>query len=88
MQSIIHLSPVLAEILEQGIDEGVFSTPYPQETIELLPYPSAQVIFDDGLFQWKPEEMMRRAKAYIKMMEVSVGAKEGSFDYMMEVLMK
>ena len=32
--------------------------------------------------------MMRRAKAYIKMMEVSVGAKEGSFDYMMEVLMK
>ena len=87
VQSIIHLSPVLAEILEQGIDEGVFSTPYPQETIELL-LSSAQVIFDDGLFQWKPEEMMRRAKAYIKMMEVSVGAKEGSFDYMMEVLMK
>ncbi|MGE6598905.1 TetR/AcrR family transcriptional regulator [Bacillus proteolyticus] len=87
VQSIIHLSPVLAEILEQGIDEGVFSTPYPQETIELL-LSSAQVIFDEGLFQWKPEEMMRRAKAYIKMMEVSVGAKEGSFDYMIEVLMK
>ncbi|OQR56586.1 TetR/AcrR family transcriptional regulator [Bacillus sp. CDB3] len=87
VQSIIHLSPVLAEILEQGIDEGVFSTLYPQETIELL-LSSAQVIFDEGLFQWKPEEMMRRAKAYIKMMEVSVGAKEGSFDYMIEVLMK
>ena len=87
VQSIIHLSPVLTEILEQGIEEGIFSTSYPQETIELL-LSSAQVIFDDGLFQWKPEEMMRRAKAYIKMMEVSVGAKEGSFDYMMEVLMK
>ncbi|MGR5994513.1 TetR/AcrR family transcriptional regulator [Bacillus cereus] len=87
VQSIIHLSPVLTEVLEQGIEEGIFSTPYPQETIELL-LSSAQVIFDDGLFQWKPEEMMRRAKAYIKMMEVSVGAKEGSFDYMTEVLMK
>ncbi|HFO1050488.1 MULTISPECIES: TetR/AcrR family transcriptional regulator [Bacillus cereus group] len=87
VQSIIHLSPVLTEILEQGIEEGIFSTSYPQETIELL-LSSAQVIFDDGLFQWKPEEMMRRVKAYIKMMEVSVGAKEGSFDYMMEVLMK
>ena len=87
VQSIIHLSPVLTEILEQGIEEGIFSTSYPQETIELL-LSSAQVIFDDGLFQWKPEEMMRRAKAYIKMMEVSVGAKEGSFNYMMEVLMK
>ncbi|MEH7537272.1 TetR/AcrR family transcriptional regulator [Bacillus toyonensis] len=87
VQSIIHLSPVLTEVLEQGIEEGIFSTPYPQETIELL-LSSAQVIFDDGLFQWKPEEMMRRAKAYIKMMEVSVGAKEGSFDYMIEVLMK
>ncbi|MGG3670658.1 TetR family transcriptional regulator [Bacillus cereus] len=86
-QSIIHLSPVLAEILEQGIAEGIFSTPYPQETIELL-LSSAQVIFDEGLFQWKPEEMMRRVKAYIKMMEVSVGAKEGSFDYMVEVLIK
>ena len=87
VQSIIHLSPVLTEVLEQGIEEGIFSTPYPQETIELL-LSSAQVIFDDGLFQWKPEEMIRRAKAYIKMMEVSVGAKEGSFNYMMEVLMK
>jgi len=87
VQSIIHLSPVLTEVLEQGIEEGIFSTSYPQETIELL-LSSAQVIFDDGLFQWKPEEMMRRAKAYIKMMEVSVGAKEGSFNYMLEVLMK
>ncbi|PES62400.1 TetR family transcriptional regulator [Bacillus cereus] len=87
VQSIIHLSPVLAEILEQGIAEGIFSTPYPQETIELL-LSSAQVIFDEGLFQWKPEEMMRRVKAYIKMMEVSVGAKEGSFDYMVEILIK
>ncbi|KXY78181.1 TetR/AcrR family transcriptional regulator [Bacillus anthracis] len=87
VQSIIHLSPVLTEILEQGIEEGIFLTSYPQETIELL-LSSAQVIFDDGLFQWKPEEMMRRVKAYIKMMEVSVGAKEGSFNYMMEVLMK
>ncbi|WP_074625977.1 TetR/AcrR family transcriptional regulator [Bacillus cereus] len=87
VQSIIHLSPVLTEVLEQGIEEGIFYTPYPQETIELL-LSSAQVIFDDGLFQWKTEEMMRRAKAYIKMMEVSVGAKEGSFNYMIEVLMK
>ncbi|AOY15880.1 TetR family transcriptional regulator [Bacillus sp. ABP14] len=87
VQSIIHLSPVLTEILEQGIEEGIFSTSYPQETIELL-LSSAQVIFDEGLFQWKTEEMMRRVKAYIKMMEVSVGAKEGSFNYMLEVLMK
>ncbi|MGN7893495.1 TetR/AcrR family transcriptional regulator [Bacillus sp. 22475] len=87
VQSIIHLSPVLTEVLEQGIEEGIFSTSYPQETIELL-ISSAQVIFDDGLFQWKPEEMINRAKAYIKMMEASVGAKEGSFDYMMEVLIK
>ena len=36
VQSIIHLSPVLTEVLEQGIEEGIFYTPYPQETIELL----------------------------------------------------
>ena len=75
VQSIIHLSPCINGSFRARNRRRHIFYPYPQETIELL-LSSAQVIFDDGLFQWKPEEMMRRAKAYIKMMEVSVGAKE------------
>lgn len=43
VQSIIHLSPVLTEVLEQGIEEGIFYTPYPQETIELLLFSTSHI---------------------------------------------
>ncbi len=43
VQSIIHLSPVLTEVLEQGIEEGIFYNPYPQETIELLLFSTSHI---------------------------------------------
>lgn len=79
VQSIKHLSPVLAEILLQGAQEGVFTTDYPQETVELF-FAAGQTIFDQGLFNWSPEEMATRAAAYIEMMEKTLGAEPGYFD--------
>ncbi|MGF9965983.1 TetR/AcrR family transcriptional regulator [Bacillus rhizoplanae] len=86
VQAIVHLTPVLTEVIEQGIKEGVFVTMYPRETIEFL-IASAQVIFDEGLFQWQPHEAMQRAKAFINMMETTFGAEKGTFDYMLAILL-
>lgn len=87
VQSIVHVTPVLTEVIQQGINEKVFLTDYPQETMEFL-LAAAQVIFDEGLFEWKQEEAMQRAKAFIVMMELSLGARKGSFDYILDMLMK
>ncbi|CAM4250446.1 TetR family transcriptional regulator [Bacillus manliponensis] len=87
VQSIVHVTPVLTEVIQQGINEKVFVTDYPQETMEFL-LAAAQVIFDEGLFEWKQEEAMQRAKAFIVMMELSLGARKGSFDYILDMLMK
>ena len=46
IKAITELSPVLAEVIQQGVEEGVFQTDYPQETVEFL-LASAQVIFDE-----------------------------------------
>ncbi|PED05696.1 TetR/AcrR family transcriptional regulator [Bacillus pseudomycoides] len=86
VQAILHLTPVLTEVIKQGVDEKIFVTAYPRETMEFL-IASAQVIFDEGLFQWQPHEAMQRAKAFINMMETTLGAEKGTFDYMLDILM-
>ncbi|WP_459503205.1 TetR/AcrR family transcriptional regulator [Bacillus sp. C1] len=87
VQAILHLTPVLTEVIKQGIDEKVFATAYPRETMEFL-IASAQVIFDEGLFQWQPHEVKQRAKAFINMMEITLGAKKGTFDYILDFLVR
>ncbi|GBF76730.1 TetR family transcriptional regulator [Paenibacillus sp. 598K] len=85
VQSILHLGPVLGDVAEQGVREGLFRTEYPRETVELL-LASAQVIFDEGLFRWQPEEAQRRAAAFVRMIEHALVAERGSFDFMLERL--
>ncbi|NKI22440.1 TetR/AcrR family transcriptional regulator [Paenibacillus dendritiformis] len=81
IETILQLTPVLTEVIEQGIAEGVFDTPYPKETVEFL-LVSSQFIFDEGIFQWQPDELMTKAIAFTSMMEKMLGAEKGSFDYM------
>jgi len=85
VQSILHLTPILTRVVEQGINEKVVVTDYPHETVEFL-LVSAQVIFDEGLFHWDTEEAIRRAKAFISIMEKALGTEKGSFDDMMKIL--
>jgi len=86
-QSILHLTPVLTQVIKQGINENVMTTDYPHETVEFL-LASAQVIFDEGLFHWNTDEAEKKMKAFIHIMEITLGAKKGSFDDMKNILLK
>jgi len=85
-ESVVQLAPILSAVVEQGIQEGVFQTPFPLETSELL-LVSSSMLFDEGMFQWQPAEMVKKAEAFIHVMEVTLGAKQGSFDYMRQIFM-
>ncbi|MFB9278099.1 TetR/AcrR family transcriptional regulator [Cohnella cellulosilytica] len=85
VESILRLTPVLTSVVEQGIEEGAFRTAYPRETVEFL-LVSSQFLFDEGIFQWKPEELARKAAAFASMMEAALGAKRGSFGYMLGLM--
>ena len=85
VQSILQLTPVLTQVIEQGIHENIMSTDYPRETVEFL-LVSAQVVLDEGLFQWEPNEMSRKAIAFISIMEVVLGTEKGIFDEMLNIL--
>ncbi|KQO17385.1 TetR/AcrR family transcriptional regulator [Paenibacillus sp. Leaf72] len=85
VQTIIHLTPVLTAVIEQGIEEHIFQTEFPQETVEFL-IVSSTFLFDEGLFEWQPAEIIQKAKAFIHVMETTLGAKKGSFDFIYEML--
>jgi len=85
VQSILQITPILTQVIEQGISENIITTDYPQETVEFL-LASAQVVFDEGLFHWQPDEMTRKIKAFISIMESILGTEKGTFDYMINIL--
>lgn len=85
IQTVLQLTPVLAQVIEQGIRENVFATDYPREAVEFL-YTSVEVLFDEGLFHWEPDEAARKIMAFISIMESVLGADKGSFDKMSDIL--
>ena len=80
VETVLQLSPILAEVVEQGIQEGVFNTPTPRESIEFL-LVSSQFILDQGIFQWEEKQFMKKIEAFADIMERVLGAAPGSFAY-------
>jgi AcrR family transcriptional regulator len=80
-QTIRAVAPVIAGIVEQGIREGVYHTRYPLETVEIL-LVAGQFIFDEGIFQWTPDEMAAKMTAFIHITETVLGVEEGSFQFL------
>ena len=78
IQYILRLSPCLGKVVKEGIEAGIFSTPFPQESAEIL-LSAGLVLFDDDYFQWTEEEAKAKTAAFITVMERAVGAKSGSF---------
>lgn len=79
VQTVKHLSPVIAEIIYQEKENQTFKTDYLQETVEMF-LAAGQFIFDRGLFRWNEEELARRAMAFVEMMEKTLGVEPGYFD--------
>jgi len=74
---VLGLSPILAEIMQEGITQKKFSAPYPKETTEIL-LAAGLVLFDAAYFRWTDEEQAQRVSAFVCAMERLTGAKSGS----------
>lgn len=83
---ILRLAPVLQGIVEQGISEGIFKTPYPLESVEIL-LTAAHALFDNGELSWTPEEQAQKMTAFILVTERTLGAKEGSLSELAQMIM-
>jgi len=70
-------SPILSDIVKEGITQGIFNTSFPLESMEIL-LTSGLAIFD-AYFDWSIEEQAALMPAFLCAMERILGAKEGSF---------
>lgn len=87
IQTVLRLSPILAKIVEQGIREGVFATDRPNETVQFL-LTGTQFLLDGGLFQFSEQEINDRRVVAQRIIETSLGAETGSFDFMNPIPME
>lgn len=81
IQTILRLSPILARIVEQGIEEGDFDVERPLETIQFL-FTGAQFLTDGGMFSFSEAELRERRLVIQSVIEKALGAKPGSFHFM------
>jgi AcrR family transcriptional regulator len=85
METIRAIGPVLANVIQQGCDEGIFSVPDPLSTVQFL-LAGSQVIFDQDAFAWTPDEFTARHQAMILLIERALGAAPGSISLIEQAL--
>ena len=79
-----EMTPTLTKLLEEGIDQGLFKTDYPKESIEMtLIY--VQEAFDDER-SIEPDVLQNRVAAFIVNLERIYGAKPGTFDFVRKIV--
>ncbi len=65
---VIKLSPILAEIVEEGIKQGVFKSEFPKEYMQIF-LTTGLTVMNSGIFQFSQEERKRIFQALISLLE-------------------
>lgn len=78
-------APIIAALVKQGINEGLFKTDYPLEVSEII-VAGVHFITDLGIFKWTKEEYLRRVKASEELIEKALCIKQGSFSFLSDLL--
>lgn len=81
---IVGVTPILTEIVCEGIEQGLFDTPFPYECMEMVII-YANTVFDDDFVPMTDEERMRRMLAFISNLERMLGAASGSLMQVMQM---
>ena len=80
---IEHLTPVLTDVVTQGVREGFFTTSRPYDAIELL-LSASGILLDHDILDTGPDKLSRRRNSLIWATETLLGARPGSLSILME----
>lgn len=83
VEMVRHLTPVLTEVVERGVRQGVFTTEYPRESVEIL-LTSAWTLLDDGIFIGEEDQSERRMTGIVYAAEVLLGCERGALTSILE----
>lgn len=71
------LTPILADLIREGIQQGLFRTPFPYECMEMV-VAYANTVFDEDMVELNEEERATRIQALVFNLERLLGADSGS----------
>jgi AcrR family transcriptional regulator len=74
---ISSMSPVMSQIIKQGISEKIMYTKYPDEVAEIII--AAEKTLFLGLFERDPEALLKKMIAYLHVVELALNIEEGTF---------
>jgi AcrR family transcriptional regulator len=79
--AIQEVSPILEELLKQGINENSIHTDTPKESAEMI---VAVITFflDSTVFSEKDESVQKRLKIFANVLETCLQTEKGSFDFL------
>ncbi|MEH7458537.1 TetR/AcrR family transcriptional regulator [Bacillus sp. JJ1127] len=75
---------VLTGIIREGIEQGLFNTPYPYECMEMV-VAYTNTVFDGDMVNLTNEELASRIQAFVFNVERLLGVESGSLMYMMKM---
>lgn len=77
--------PILSGIIREGIEQGIFDTPYPEACMEMIVI-YANTVFDADMVSMTAEELHGRIKAFSFNLERLLGAETGSLSYIEQTI--
>lgn len=82
---VMGLTPIMADIVKEGIEAGDFTTPFPEQIIQIM-LTASLTLTDEGIFSFTKEEQVQLIEAIVYSFETLLGAKKGSFTYGVQIL--
>lgn len=82
---ISGVPPILGGIIQEGIEQGLFNTPFPYESMEMIVI-YLNTIFDNDMVEMTGEERFARLQAFAFNAERLLGAESGSLMYLLQKL--
>lgn len=84
IKSMMILIPIIARVIQQGNEEGVFHVQYPKTASEVI-VSSMQMLFNDGFLPATAQEMMTRLYEYTAVCEDILGLQRGTLEFIVEL---
>ena len=81
------LTPILAGIIREGIEDNLFHTPYPYECVEMLVV-YASTVFDGDMLDINQQEYVSRAQALIFNVERLLGVDSGTLSFSSQIFVE
>lgn len=81
---IKQFAPIYAEIISQGVKEGIFNVTYPLETAEMI-LTLSNFYLDIDLFKWDEGTMISKITAFEELLTRSLGTENNTFSFISEL---